>query len=114
MATYNRAIFSAAHAKYFEAPTTLTDDELAQFAIVDPAFAERARAKRAGFVEAVNPEFQKAGELGAVMHEFVSWVADVHNPILATYRHRLDELEQRNRELETRLLTMEAQRALTP
>ena len=42
----------AAQTKFIADAKTLTDADLEQFAIVDPALAERARARRQGFVPA--------------------------------------------------------------
>lgn len=49
---YNPVTFHEAHKKFLTDAKTLTDDDLAQFAIIDPKLAERARAKREGYVEA--------------------------------------------------------------
>jgi len=42
--------WSDAHQKFFTDAKTLTDDDLAQLATSDPELAEKARAKRSGFV----------------------------------------------------------------
>ena len=50
--SYDPLAFQAAHQRFLTDVNNLTDDDLEQFAIVDPKLAERARARRAGFVEA--------------------------------------------------------------
>jgi hypothetical protein len=59
--TYDPQALKAAHTRYLTEPKGLTDDDLAQFAIVDPTFAERARAKRAGFVEGTTANEERVG-----------------------------------------------------
>lgn len=107
---YDAALFTEAHQRALGEPTALTDADLAQLAIVHPEFAERARAKRAGFVEAKTADEQKAGKRPLSYEVFGGWIADYFGPILATHRYkareaaaRLDALEQRIAALDTEL-----------
>jgi hypothetical protein len=110
--TYNSTAFETAHKKFLDDATTLTDDDLAQFAIVDPKLAERARAKRAGFVKAETDDDRRDLARPATMRDFLDFVVDDFGPILATYRHKNAMLEERCLALEQRVLELEAQRVI--
>lgn len=58
---YDATLFAAAHDRLLVNATSLTDDDIAQFAAVDSRLADRARARRAGFVEADDAEMKKFG-----------------------------------------------------
>jgi hypothetical protein len=104
MTTYNYKLFETAHTKFIGAPATLTDADLEQFAIVDPKLAERARAKRAGFVEGRNDDDRKTLARPATMRNLIDLFKDELLPILATYRYKNAQLEERCYALEHRVL----------
>ena len=104
--TYNRKLFQVAHGRYLLEPKALTDDDIQQLSLVDPMLGHRARARRAGVLEAPDTEFPR-GPLPA--RAFGNWLKDHLAPILSTYRHkdnqqaaRLDALEARLHALEQR------------
>jgi hypothetical protein len=100
-------LWEAAHMRFFEDAKSLTDDDLAQFSVVDPAFAERARAKRAGFV-AAKTEAEAAGErLPATRGELVGMFTDCVRPLLATYRYKMEETRDLIVALEARIAALE-------
>ena len=102
MTTYDGKAFSAAHRKFLEDAKSLTDDDIAQFAIVDAKFAERARARRAGFVEPIEPGHRDKTPVtrGFLLKALQCVIANDLTPLLATYRYRIDELVTRVAELE--------------
>ena len=117
--TYNTKLFEAALQRFLIEPTTLTDDDLAQFAVVDVHLAERARAKRAGFVEAETEAERNALARPATWRDLREWHRDTIAPVLATYRHKYALLEHENvlltercLALEQRVLELEAQRVI--
>jgi hypothetical protein len=56
----NPKLFAAAHARFLSSdPQSLTAADLEQFAIVEPKLAERARARRAGYVRQRTEEERK-------------------------------------------------------
>ena len=59
---YDTKAFEAAHRRFLTDPKTVTDDDLALFELVFPSFAERARAMRAGFVNAQTAEDRTLGK----------------------------------------------------
>lgn len=107
MTMYDPELFSAAHDRFCDDPKTLTDDDLAQFAAVDPRFADRARAKRSGFVEAYTPAERKAAEQPANLGQMLEFFTDHVGPILSTYRHRIKESRELIVALEQRLAALE-------
>jgi hypothetical protein len=110
-AVYNSGAFAVAHKKFLNDPKTLDESDLEQFAIVDPAFADRARAKRAGFVEAADADTPTLAR-PMTGQAFVDWYRDDLSPILATYRHKAATMQARLDALEARLLELEAQGAV--
>jgi hypothetical protein len=110
-ASYNSAVFGAAHQKYFDDPKTLDDFDIAQFEIIDPKLAERARAKRAGFVEAEDEDTRTLAAGPMTGKAFLDFYRDVIVPILATHKYTSETMRARLDALETRLLELEAQRA---
>jgi hypothetical protein len=122
MAEYNSDAFSAAHQRFLTDAKSLTDDDLAQFAVVDPKLAERARAKRAGFVEAAEDgaatprQFAKS----ITVKVLLDYQRDCLAPILATHKYRVkqltetvERLDAHCRSLEQRLLELEVDRAVS-
>jgi hypothetical protein len=107
MTRYDAALFQAAHKRLMVDAKTLTDDDLAQFAAVDPTLADRARAKRNGFVEAYTPAERKAAERPATLGQMLDYVNDTIAPVLATYRYRLEESRALIVALEQRLAAVE-------
>jgi BMFP domain-containing protein YqiC len=107
MSVYNSKAFEAAHRKFVDDAKTLSDEDLEQFQIVDPKLAERARARRAGFVESETEDEHKAFAQPATMRSLIDLYRDAIMPILATYRHKNAMLEERWLALEQRLTTME-------
>jgi hypothetical protein len=112
MTIYNYKLFEAAHTKFIEAPATLTDADLEQFTVVDPKLAERARARRAGYVKSETDEERKTFAQPATMRHLIHLYNDEIMPVLATYRHKNAMLEERCNALEHRLLELEAQRVI--
>lgn len=104
---YDSALFEAAHGRFLDDAKSLTDDDLAQFNVVDPKFAERARAKRAGFVKARTPEEQAAAKLPVTLEMFLESLDDFYGPVLATYRHKLHESRDLIVALESRITALE-------
>ena len=95
---YSTQKFEAAYKRFFNEPTTLTDEDLAQLTAVDAEFAARARAAQAGYVEPAVPQDRKP-----VPHAvFMDFLRNGYRPILATYKHRIKLLEERIVALETR------------
>jgi hypothetical protein len=58
-----------------------------QFAAIDPKLAERARAKRAGFIEAEDDDDKALRKAPMSQKDLLSWQKDVIQPMLATYRY---------------------------
>ena len=110
---YDTARWTDAHHKFLDDATTLTDDDLAQLALVDPIFAERARAKRAGFVEADTRTDDEKRLLKAPVtyRELIEFFKDHIFPILSTYRYKSGEAHTRLDALEQRILELEAAQA---
>jgi hypothetical protein len=116
--TYNATAFETAHKRFLVEPKNLTDDDLAQFAAVDPQLAERARARRSGFVEAADDDSRTLAKRALTYKGLVCFFRDHVAPILATHRYkaaqttaRLDELAERCFALEARVLELEASAA---
>lgn len=109
--TYDKELFQLAHTRFLLIPKELTDRDLEQLAVVDKKSAERARATRAGFVEAEDDDDKKLAKLTVSQRDLLSWQKDVVQPLLSTYRHRLDEAMTLIRSLEGRVLELEAQQA---
>jgi hypothetical protein len=105
---YDSKGFEAAHHRFLTEPKALTDADLAQFALVSPKFADRARAKRAGFVEAEDATQQKFGKQPLPYKAFMDWIGDYLGPILATYRYKSRQAEARREALEQRVATLES------
>ena len=110
--TYNVEAFQLAHKRFLTDPKSLSDDDLAQFAIVDAKFAERARAMRAGFVEADDEDTKKLAKHAVNGKELLNFFRDTVQPVLATHAYRSKQLQSRIDSLEMRLLDLEAQRAV--
>lgn len=105
MTEYNSEAFNLAHQRFLTAAKQLTDDDLAQFAIVDPKFAERARAKRAGFVEADEEEDEatkKALAKPLTGQFMVRWMRDHFGPVFAAHRYRSKQFQSRLEAFEER------------
>ena len=64
-----------------------------QFAIVDPALAERARARRQGFVPAETELERKHNALPVTRRDVMEAIQDVLLPRLATQRYKCEQLE---------------------
>lgn len=104
-ARYSRDAATRYDGKQFEAaldryngdqPETLTDEDLAQLAVIDEALAGRAFAKRAGYLEPQDDVDADPLPVGL----FVKWRRDVFGPILGTFRFRIRELVTRVEALE--------------
>lgn len=115
---YDTERFVAAHKRFLADAKTVTDDDLALFALVNPEFAERARAMRAGFVPAESEETQKVMKLPLRSRVFFDWIKNHLNPTLATFRYKGHQLETRiegqQKEIESlkaRVLELEAREA---
>jgi hypothetical protein len=106
---YDTKRFEEAHGRFLKDAKALTDDDLAQFALVSPKFAERARAKRAGFVEAEDAAQQKIGKVPLPYKDFIKWIGDYLGPILATHRYKSRQTEARCEALELRVVTLESE-----
>lgn len=104
---YDSTAFEAAHLKYLEDAKSLSDADLEQFAIVDRAFSERARAKRAGFVAAKSAEDNALDKRPATQHDVMWAIKDWIFPLLATYRYKSNETRELIVALETRLSALE-------
>ena len=102
MATYSTERFNDAHARLLENPASLSDDDLALFDLVAPALGDRARAKRAGYVEAVDPQFAALERQPVSHRQLRGYADDVLFPIMATHVFKIRQLEQRLNELEQR------------
>jgi hypothetical protein len=105
---YDSALFTEAYQRFLDEPKALTDADLAQLALVDPPLAERARARRAGFVEATTADERKALKLPLSRKLFLDWISDYLGPSLAMHRYksrevaaRVDALEQQIAALKT-------------
>jgi hypothetical protein len=85
---YNRELFIQAHGRYLTDAKTLTDEDLEQFAIVDPKLAERARAKRAGYVRQRTEAERKELKVPLTRGDLTVFIEDFVSPILATYHHK--------------------------
>ena len=109
MTVYNTAAFHSAHTKFLDDAKSLTDKDLAQFAIVDPTLAERARARRAGYVEADTDTDAEKNLLAKVPNykALRTLLTDHVGPMLATYRHRIDESRDLIVALEQRIAALE-------
>jgi hypothetical protein len=77
LTVFNRAAFDAAHTKFLEAPTTLTDDDIEQFAIVLPKLGDRARAKRQNLVPAETADERKMLDARATRRDMMQGFEDV-------------------------------------
>jgi hypothetical protein len=104
---YDKALFQVAHKRFMLDPKALTDADIAQLAIVDPTLVDRARAKRAGYVEADDAEMQALRKKAISCAAFHEWERDYLSPILATYRHKAEQQQTRNDDLETRVRSLE-------
>lgn len=98
--TYDREKWQAAFSRFNLKPKELTDDDLAQLALVDPQFADRARAARIGYAPATDPKLDRAT---CSHQDLIDFMENFLQPVLGTYRHRCNELEKRIAELETAL-----------
>ena len=107
--TYDHAAFRAAHVKFLTDAKTLSDDDLELFAIVDPKLADRARARRAGFVEAdTDTDAEKKFLAKAVTYDALhKHFTDLVAPILATYNYRITETRELLVALEQRITATE-------
>jgi hypothetical protein len=112
--TYDRVAFVQAHHKFLTDAKTLTDADLEQFAVIDPKLADRARAKRAGFVEAFEctDAEKRALSQTVTMNALTDWFTDFVLPILATYRHSIQETRALAVALEQRLTATERKQFL--
>jgi hypothetical protein len=110
--TYHYKAFETAQQKFIDDPKTLTDADLEQFAIVEPKLAERARAKRAGYVQAESEDERQLLAQPATLRHLHDWQLDMIGPVLATYRYKNAQLEERCQALEQRMLELEAQRVI--
>ena len=104
---YTSQAFTEAHDRFLTDATRLTDEDVAQLALVDADLADRARAKRAGFVEAKGHD--ATWHKPVKWKDLLKWQRDILMPLLGTYRlksreahTRLDDLERRIVELEKR------------
>lgn len=111
MAAFDATHFQEAHGRYLTDAKTLTDADLELFTLVDAKFAERARAKRAGFVEAEKAETTKAFAKPLTRKDLSAFMTDFVAPILATHRYKAREAEERIFALERRVLELEAEAA---
>ena len=82
---------------------TLTDDDIEQFATVDPKLAERARARRQGFVPAETELERKQNALPVNRRDVTEAIQDVLLPLLATHRYKCQQLETQLLEMAKRL-----------
>ena len=74
---------------------------------MSPSFAERARAKRAGFVEADDEQLRKLGKRPVSYKELHQFYRDDVEPILLVHRYHVSELNKRNETLEARCQSLE-------
>ena len=95
MPTYNRDLWKAAHERFIGNPSALTDGDLEQLALTDGALAERARAKRAGFVEREDDDLKAAGDEPLSIRDFLQWNRDTYAAVQGTILHRLDQVDKR-------------------
>jgi len=93
MTVYNKAAFDAAHTKFLEAPTTLTDDDIAQFAAVLPKLGDRARARQQNLVAAETADERKLLDSRATRRDMMQGFEDVIFPLLAVHQYKRDQLE---------------------
>lgn len=120
---YNAKQFEEAHERFIIEPKALTDDDLAQLTLIDARLGERARARRAGFVDAEDATEDAATNRKTAMtvQAFHEFQRDWFEPILSTYRYKNQELQTRLKALEdgtrridaleARVLELEAQAA---
>ena len=115
---YDTKAFEAAHRRFLTDPKTVTDDDLALIELVFPSFAERARAMRAGFVNAQTAEDRTLGKEPIRAKFFIDWIANYLAPIHATHRYKGQQaqaqIEWQWKEIESlkaRVLELEAERA---
>jgi hypothetical protein len=102
MTVYNRAAFTAALTKFTEDPASLTDSDIEQFAIVNPKIADRARARRQGFVPAETEMERKALDRPVTRRDVMQVLEDFLFPRLAEHRYLEEQLEARVVSLEKR------------
>jgi hypothetical protein len=108
--TYDKTLFDAAHTRFLVEPKSLTDDDLTQLAVIDPRLAERARAKRAGFVEA-DDDWRTLAKKTVSFKGLVEFFRDHVAPVLAVHRHKSEEATTRLDFLEARVLDLEVRLA---
>ena len=99
---YNRELAEKAIANFYKSPLTLADEEIEQLSLLDLHLGERARATRAGYVAVKSSSDEQVDAAPLPTGAFLSWIEDYFGPTLATYRVRIDELEQRITDLEAR------------
>jgi len=104
---YDGERWVAAHGKFINDARTLTDEDLAHLAYVDRNHAERARAKRAGFVEEEDAFIKKHGGKPVTWKFFHQWLDNNYLPILGTLRTRIREDAERIDALEKQIKTLE-------
>jgi hypothetical protein len=100
----NSKAFGEAHARFLTEPTALTDADLEQLGCVDQGLADRARAKRAGYVEPkpTNPDdvwFSKQPMTGGA---FDQWTKDYLFPTVRCLSMQVADLQARLAEIEKR------------
>lgn len=100
---YDPDRFCAALDKFNGDATSLTDGDIAQLRSIYTHLAERASARRAGYVEKTDPELN----VPLSWNWFLKWLRDFEHPIAATHRHRIQEAHQRLETIEARLAAVE-------
>lgn len=96
-------------ARYLEHPTTLTDDDIGQLALVSAGLAERSRARRAGYVERDSEDLKKIGKQPVTISFLLKHFRDCVGPIIGTHRLRIREAHERIAALEARIAELESQ-----
>lgn len=107
-ATYDTDKCSAAIDRYIADPKSLTDEDLEQFQIINPELADYARAKRAGFEEALTDEERERNKKPLTFGTFLMCMrTTVPQTSSMIYRIRdahakIEALEKRVQELSAR------------
>jgi hypothetical protein len=97
---FNFKAWGAAHHKFVADARTLTDDDIAQLATTDRELAEKARAKRAGFVRPVSDDERQRGAKSVTQRSLEMTLTDVVVPsFMASLKHVKDEHDEKLRAL---------------
>lgn len=105
---FDEKAWLAAHDRFLNNPTGLTDDDLTLLQLVDPKLSEKARARRAGYVEAQSDEDRRLAKQQFTFADMSKCIADILGPLAALQRFKSEE---RIVALEGRILELEAQLA---